>query len=53
MKDLNKPLYLLSENVHKYAFDIVFAPIKYLVKSITKSNVTFFVAFLFKFGKKK
>ena len=43
MKDLNKPLYLLSENVHKYAFDIVFAPIKYLVKSINKSNVTIFL----------
>lgn len=39
MKDLLKPLYLLSENVHKYAFDIVFAPIKHLLKSILKSNL--------------
>ena len=39
MKDLLKPLYLLSENVHKFAFDIVFAPIKTLLKNISKSNV--------------
>ena len=38
MKDLHKPLYALSENVHKYAFDIVFAPIKKLVKYVSKSN---------------
>ena len=39
MKDLIKPLYLLSENVHKFAFDIVFAPIKVLLENISKSNV--------------
>ena len=38
MKDLQKPLYALSEHVHKYAFDIVFAPIKKLVKHVSKSN---------------
>ena len=39
MKDLVKPLYSLSENVHKYAFDVVFAPIKHLLGTITKGNV--------------
>ncbi len=39
MKDLLKPLYLLSENVHKYAFDIVFKPIKHLLKNMSKLNV--------------
>ena len=39
MKDLLKPLYSLSENVHKYAFEIVFAPVKYLIKNLSKSNV--------------
>ena len=39
MKDLVKPLYGLSENVHKNAFDIVFAPIKSLLKSMPKLSV--------------
>ena len=39
MKDLLKPLYSLSESVHKYAFEIVFAPVKYLIKSLSKSNI--------------
>lgn len=39
MKDLIKPLYILSENVHKYAFDIVFAPIRFLLKNISKTIV--------------
>lgn len=39
MKDLLKPLYTLSENVHKYAFDVVFAPIKHLLGTITKGNL--------------
>lgn len=39
MKELLKPLFLLSENVHKYAFDVVFAPIKSLLKNISKSNM--------------
>ena len=41
MKDLLKPLYSLSENVHKFAFDIVFAPIKSLLKNMSKSKVIF------------
>lgn len=40
MNDLLKPLYILSENVHKYAFEIVFAPVKYLIKNLSKSNVS-------------
>jgi hypothetical protein len=39
MKDLLKPLFLLSENVHKYAFDIVFAPIKYMLKNLSKLSI--------------
>ena len=42
MKDLLKPLYMLSENVHKYAFDIVFAPVKSLLKDLSKSSVCIF-----------
>ena len=42
MKDLLKPLYSLSESVHKYAFDIVFAPVKHLLKNISKSTVSFY-----------
>ena len=38
MKELHKPLYSLSENVHKHAFDIVFAPVKILVKQVSKLN---------------
>lgn len=41
MNDLLKPLYLLSESVHKYAFEIVFAPVKYLIKSFSKSSVSY------------
>jgi hypothetical protein len=39
MKELLKPLYSLSENVHKYAFEIVFAPVKHLIKNLSKSSV--------------
>lgn len=41
MKELLKPLYSLSESVHKYSFDIVFAPIKHLLKNMSKSSVSF------------
>ncbi len=40
MKDLLRPLYSLSESVHKFAFDIVFAPVKHLLKNISKSTVS-------------
>jgi len=36
MKDLHKPLHSLSENVHKHSFDIVFAPVKKLIKQVSK-----------------
>jgi hypothetical protein len=39
MKDLLKPMYSLSESVHKYAFEIVFAPVKHLIKNLAKSNI--------------
>lgn len=39
MNDLVKPLYQLSEHVNKHAFDIIFMPIKNLLKDISKSNV--------------
>ena len=47
MNELLKPLYSLSESVHKYAFDIVFAPIKHLLKNISKSNVSNSKNFIF------
>jgi hypothetical protein len=36
MKDLHKPLFSLSESVHKHAFDIVFTPVKNLIKQVSK-----------------
>ncbi|CAF0719641.1 unnamed protein product [Brachionus calyciflorus] len=39
MKDLLKPLFGLSENVHKHAFEIVFSPVRHLLKNLAKSNI--------------
>ena len=39
MKELNSPLNALSECVHKYSFDIVFAPIKFLLRDLAKQTV--------------
>jgi hypothetical protein len=41
MKDLLAPLNSLSESVHKYSFDIVFTPIKFMLKDLSKLNVWF------------
>lgn len=38
LKELIKPLKSLSENVHKYAFEVVFAPIKEFLKNMNKSG---------------
>lgn len=50
MKELLKPLYQLSETVHKHAFDVVFAPIKFQLRDLSKSNVSFsiFIQFITK-----
>jgi hypothetical protein len=39
LKDLTAPLNSLSESVHKYSFDIVFAPIKFTLKDLSKVNL--------------
>lgn len=39
MKDLLKPLFSLSEIVHKFAFEIVYAPIKIILKHLSKSSI--------------
>ncbi len=39
MKELVGPLNSLSESVHKYSFDIVFTPIKFMLKDLSKLNV--------------
>ncbi|RNA00345.1 conserved oligomeric Golgi complex subunit 7-like, partial [Brachionus plicatilis] len=39
MKDLLRPLFSLSEIVHKFAFEIVYAPIKLILKKLSKSSI--------------
>jgi hypothetical protein len=46
INDLNKPLYNLSETVHKLSFDIIFKPLKLMINNIPKSKVCFFFLFL-------
>ncbi len=37
--EVNKAIFGLSEQLHRYAFDIVFSPIKFLLNGLSKSNV--------------
>lgn len=39
MNDLLRPLFSLSELVHKFSFEIVYAPIKKILKNLSKSSI--------------